>query len=430
MFVSGFHDEMCKQIVICVAQHFFVVVDRKKVYTVGMKLQRLYLGTWLPRTSVHLFEVYNFLSHGIGEGLEQRELNRLLKQLTVDNVSYNNNVDFDTVTYTSGSIKITLTEDGVILLSIDLLRDLAKQVAIIERYYIKKLAPAFSYLFSRGAPLPQTLLHMHEAYPRIIVGNNVLNSDAQKILKRVNDELVFDFTHDGLHLYYGNQSEIITIATESNNTLVEKFVPELVENMMFVRAFSDLLSRYVVLHRRTWSAISEIRDNDALCYADLGMIRNTIVDTQKTCSFIRVRLSQMNEILSARHAVASPETKKKLFGLGISRFETLTSSCQYTENLWRMTNEYANSSLTLFESLNVENTQHELRLLQQITVLGMLVGFFGMNIAFPWEDRWSSISMSSFVVVGILIISVVLFKFLVTKTIMHRKIPSRKIVQN
>ena len=87
-----------------------------------------------------------------------------------------------------------------------------------------------------------------------------------------------------------------------------------------------------------------------------------------------------------------------------------------------MTTDYANSTLTLFESLVEENTQREIRLLQQVAVAGMLVGFFGMNIAFPWEDRWPDTLMSSFAVVGVIIASMIIFYLVSKKIISNRKL--------
>jgi membrane protein YdbS with pleckstrin-like domain len=68
-----------------------------------------------------------------------------------------------------------------------------------------------------------------------------------------------------------------------------------------------------------------------------------------------------------------------------------------------------------------ENTQRELRLLQQVTIASMLVGFFGMNIAFPWEERWPNTFLSSFMVFGIIIIMMIVFCQIIKRVISNRR---------
>lgn len=184
---------------------------------------------------------------------------------------------------------------------------------------------------------------------------------------------------------------------------------------------SDLLRRYLVAHRNIWADIDSIRESGDVRYGDFPIIRNKILESLKNVSFIRTRLQQMLGIISARKMILSPAVEQKLIKLGFEDFKVLESSNNYFNDLYKMTEDYAQGTLTLFETLVSENTQREVRLLQQITVLGAIVGFFGMNIAFPWEERWPNIFLSSFVVIGAIVLAMSIFYFAIKKFILNRR---------
>lgn len=105
----------------------------------------------------------------------------------------------------------------------------------------------------------------------------------------------------------------------------------------------------------------------------------------------------------------------------MDRFELLTASQKYVAHLWQMTIDYATSTIKLLDSLYTENTQKELSALRMITILGVITGFFGMNIAFPWEDRWSDIFSSSLMVLGVMAILAAIGYSIIKIRIYNRK---------
>jgi len=388
-----------------------------------MNIDRIYLGTWLPRTSMHLKEVYHFFKNGSGIDLDQSKLEYFRSQLNLKNLIFNNNPDFDNLKFSSENIEVTITEDGIILIILSQVSDTNMEIKKLESFYTDQLGPALSYLFSRGAPLPQTLLNIKEAYPKILVGQHLVLREIEEYLKDHSDTLLTKISSGELSLFYGEESEFVDIS----NAITQKNYDELLDPLLmctiFLRSFSDLLERYLQLHRSVWTEISSIRESKDFRYRDFTIVRNKILDILKTISFIRARLQQMNDILSLRSTFTSEILKQKLSTLGLDSFFTLEKSYQYMDSLWQMTADYGNSTMTLFVSLLEENAQRELRLLQQITVAGMLVGFFGMNIAFPWEDRWSNIFPSSFIVVGIIILALGIFYLLIKRIILNRRFP-------
>src|SRR3990167_10651397 len=132
-------------------------------------------------------------------------------------------------------------------------------------------------------------------------------------------------------------------------------------------------------------------------------------------------MNQMGSILHARDRITPPEVQTLLHTLGFSRYETLEATLEYTKDLWQMTADFVNDTMSLLESVQQENSQRELRILQLATVAGVIVGFFGMNIAFPWNEEWNELSRSSYVVVGLVIVGIGLFATFVRIMILNRR---------
>ena len=105
---------------------------------------------------------------------------------------------------------------------------------------------------------------------------------------------------------------------------------------------------------------------------------------------------------------------------GMDRFHHLRAQKRYIRNLWQMTQDYVDSTEHLLESLFSENTQREFRALRLITIVGVFTGFFGMNIGFPWEERWSQVMHYSFGVVALIAIFAFLIGTLMTHLISFR----------
>jgi len=165
------------------------------------------------------------------------------------------------------------------------------------------------------------------------------------------------------------------------------------------------------LHRELWEKISYIREKRTIRYRDFPRVREEMLDYLETMSFVKARLEQMKDILSEREISSNQYVMKILTDLSLDRFAYLDAGQNYISHLWQMTTEYVHGTLSLLESLFNEHTQREITTLKYVTVVGVLTSFFGMNIAFPWEDRWSNVFRSSFEVVGLILLLAVSFYY-------------------
>ena len=140
---------------------------------------------------------------------------------------------------------------------------------------------------------------------------------------------------------------------------------------------------------------------------------------------MKARLQQMEDIIETKKAIHQSKESSELVDLKIDRIDNFIGDVKYVKDLWEMTIGYAKDTLHLLESLSQENIQKELSALKFITLIGAITSFFGMNIAFPWEERWPSIFHSSFVVMGIIILISFAFYYFLRIFIYNRRFKLR-----
>ncbi|MEK7158850.1 MAG: CorA family divalent cation transporter, partial [Patescibacteria group bacterium] len=371
-------------------------------------------------TSLHLREFHRFLEHRQGiDRLDTKKLQHLWRGLNVQKVTLHEEGYFEFLETQMGAIRMTMTEDGIILLSVTPKKTIVNTIAQLEKFYLECFSPALSYLFSLGAPLPKELMDVQTVYPILLVGSGITRTNASAIFNKISDPLLSHVSTPSIETYLGEKLHALNLRQEKkwNQTRVE----ETMRHMVFAREFERQLSDGLRLHREIWDRISAIRESKNMRYRDFPAIRHHLLDFLKTLSFVRARLAQMDDILTSRLQLMDPTLHKELPHLGPYEFENLQGNQRYVYHLWEMTTEYVNDTLRLLASLFEENTQRELNALKLTTLTAALTGFFGMNIAFPWEERWPTTLGSSFFVLAIIIIAIALINGLFKLTIFNRR---------
>lgn len=369
-----------------------------------MKATELYLITWVPRTTIHLREVHAFFS-GSTEKLpllNKRILADHVRNLEIDatSVHLQERNDLEMLSVRLGQFSFSVVEDGIFSLSVQV-SNLQESIASLELFYRKNLGPALAYLFSRGAPLPKELSNIAEVYPLVLVVDDASQEDIEGLYQSMGERYDFSVTSQSKRFFFSTQLTVISRLHHDEDE-DGAFQELLVGNIVFLQEFNKQLNTYLNFHRSIWDRISKIREQKNLRYKDFPSIRREIMDTVKTLLFVKARLSQMKDIACVREKLISSDIKTELKEYGLFRFESLIGDTQYIMDLWDMTIEYAQGTLVLLESLFQENTQRELSALKFVTFVGVVTGFFGMNIAFPWEERWMAVFPSSLAVIVLL----------------------------
>ena len=386
----------------------------------------MYLGTWFQRTSLHLKELYDFLEGtSTAESLDIEKLAAFRSSLLVESTTFYRRRGFDFVLSKRKDMDVSMTEDGILLVNtpFESMESVSKK---LEIFYSKKLGPAMSYLFSRGAPLPKDLTVVKEIYPLYLVGYSLSEKDIEHAFATVSDSPYSTFLKkDDIEVISGRELIVINIL---GKVVEQEIIEELVRNMVLFRELEKQLGRYLNLHRKLWEEVTLIRESKGVTLEQFPKIRARVLEYLKTLSFVKARIAQMEDILIAREEVLSetPLVRKILEDLDLmSRFQMFKADQAYLLNLWDLTIEYTEGTLTLLDSLLNENTQREIGILQTISFLGVLTGFFGMNIFFPWQTEWATTFKSSIFVVCLIIFVSLLARYFLKKSVYKKKIMMR-----
>ena len=389
-----------------------------------MIIHRLYLGTWLPRTAIHLKEVFNFLNSVEGvRGLNQKKLNELHKNLGVTNVIFSQELDLDSLegVFTDGSF--LFTEDGILLLksgrtNITALEEFNNLRDFLLNFSKTKLGPTLNYLFSLGAPIPRDLAEPKTVLPFIAIVSEAGEAGIKKIYDIIGERQRSVISLPEIEIH---RSLSLTVIYPKNQEIDFKKLDSLIQHDVFFREFEFQLEDYLLLHRKYWNEVAHIRESRVMKYKDFPAIRRQLLDIRQSFIYVQARLLQMKDILDERVRTIVKEDANFLDELGLDRFAILESAHAYIDHLWKMTSESLEGTMTIFQTLYEENTQRELAVIKVTTFATALTGFFGMNIGFPWEERWSAVKSDSFVVALLVVFGSISFYFILKQALLKRR---------
>ena len=131
-------------------------------------MKKLTFGGWYQRTTLHLTEVYQFLSQGTSNlDLSKESLEANLFQLDIKSVKRVSDYLEYIEVITNSKIKIKYYEDGLYLFEI-LSDTIEEDSQKLKDYFEKNWKPAIDYLFSLGAPTPKILSNLKDDHPVVI----------------------------------------------------------------------------------------------------------------------------------------------------------------------------------------------------------------------------------------------------------------------
>jgi len=351
-------------------------------------------------------------------GLGAQKLAKLRESLGIIKVDFITKAEFDEVHVLCQAIYITISSEGTIILQLrkDDKGDLAfENAAMLEHFFIEKLSPAVNYLFSLGAPLPKELQNIREAYPTIVIVKDAFEQELNQFIKTQKIEIYSRDISEKLDFFFGEKTSIINVKHDA----VPKDI--LLQEMIFLKEFPMQLKNYLAVHRMVWEKVDNIREVKSIAYKDFTRIREQMNGFLKTLSLMKARLAQMEDIIETKKEINNAMSQEGLKDINIHRINNFIGDVKYVKDLWEMTIDYVKDTLNLIESVSRENIQRELSALKFVALIGAITSFFGMNIAFPWEDRWDAIFLSSLAVIGIIIFVSFTFYYFLKIFIYNRK---------
>lgn len=331
-----------------------------------MKISSVCIGGWFQRTMLQLSEIYDFLREAKTQlALDQDKLIEFRKNLQIGKIDYGVQGEEYIEFTTSLDIKVKIFEDGLITLNNHkvsedtLFADLDK----LTDYYENKLSPAFSYLFSLGAPVPKELAHIETVYPYFVICDKATKEDMNTLLSRTDKQKYFEFDNEKYDVIRGEVYYFI-----NNKKSSEENIQRYIEEQIFIREFKGQLHRYLNLHRIIWEKIDEVKERANVKGADILQFTTKLESYAKTISLIEGRINQMSTYLPTREKIAKND-KELIEFLNLSgyRYETLKDTLDYIKHLWSMTKNYVSSAQKLFSGIKADVTSKSVNSLTIVT---------------------------------------------------------------
>ena len=335
-----------------------------------MKVSNVYIGGWFQRTMLQLSEIYDFLRECKTQlNLDQDKLNEYHKNLEIGKIDYGVSGEEYIEFTTALNIKVKIFEDGLIVLNNQKVSEdtLFADINHVTDYYENKLSPAFSYLFSLGAPVPKELANIETVYPYFIVCDNATKDEITDLLSSTEKQKYFEFTNAKYDVVRGDKYYFINNKKQSGED-IERYI----EEQIFIREYKGQLHRYLNLHRIIWEKIDNVKEQAKVKGSDIVKFSTKLEGYAKTVNLIDGRIIQMSTYIPTREKIAKSDPELSEF-LAISgyRYETLKDTLDYIKALWSMTKNYVSSAQKLFSELKSDVTNKSISNLTIVTSMGV-----------------------------------------------------------
>lgn len=367
----------------------------------GDEEARITFGGWYQRTSLHLTEIYDFLSKCESRlNLSKDKLRELHKNLNLKfTTKETGNLDFIKAE-TKNGMEIRYYEDGLYILEINKTKNTDHSIKLLKDYFENSFNPAINYLFSLGAPTPKILSEIKEPHQIVITNFYEKHSEfnvPQKFGKVYNKTASKDVS------VYKTENYIFVVATGN-----EQNISPIIEMQIFFREFKSQLHRYLGMHREIWEEISEIKEKRFIRGRDIEFYRTQLEIYKKTIDLINNRINQMPSYAKTRASLAKTlNIEKQLIDLFQYKFEDLFNTHVYVKEIWSMTKDYINSAISILVEVANKSNVSGIRSIQILASIGVFVGIIG----YLTKDALPKISKIGLVYFLILLGAVVLIDY-------------------
>ena len=377
-----------------------------------MVVNKIHIGGWFQRTTLHLTEIWDFLSLGKSNlDFSEKDLDEVRDSLSIQSVNRENGPLEYIFVKTTHNICYRIYEDGLIVLEKDF-SVLQEDFKIIRDYYENKLSKSLSLLFSKGAPIPKELANIKTILPYIVTVTDAAKEEVEKIFYNSSESIYSVLSTDAIEVY--RSPGIILI----NNLKDESLLRQIIESQIFFREFKSQLHRYLVIHRTLWEKIKIIKERGEIKGTDIDTLRNELSVYQKTINLIGARIDQMPAYVKTRQKITDIEKidayLQPLFQL---KFETLLDTHEYIKHLWGMTKNYLTSTIEIFTELQVKSTKSTLLSLQLITTIGVVAAILG----YLGKDTLPNFTTAGLIYFSILVVMTWVINSAVSKFFKNKK---------
>lgn len=344
-----------------------------------MEIKRLYLGSWVPRTILHLEEFYHFIKKGESHlRLNEEELKRRHRALKIGSFQMKNQGQEYLETQIDAA-RLRYYEDGLMILD-KKVTNLKKDQDYLSNFALKEVFKTFSYLYSLGAPIPKIFTAIFSILPFIISVDKTSEGEIKKIFEAQKDENYQTLKNGTKKIYLGKEIIILEGFAKEEEEL------EIVKSLIFAEDCHNQFQKILNLHRFIWEEIDKIKARQKLPFKKLSGVRDTLLELNNEVIFFSSRLKQIISDLDEKtNELQSLANHNEISAYLKQRYASLKRTSIYTQELWQMTQDNAAATLNLITLLYQESTQRELNVLQVIFIIGTIASLLALGSVYGFN---------------------------------------------
>lgn len=330
-----------------------------------MRYDSIYVGTWTPRTLVHLREFHDALTTQESELFKKTDLKKWIKPIGIKQVDYVSGPTDSVVVSGKQETRIYQGEDGIIFAE-RRVKDPKKDADELGRFFKDAVLKFWKQLYSKGAPIPRTFSRITEFYPYVITVKQANKKAVAGLFKRFEDDIVEEADWKAAKYWRGRRLIVLQIRQPERQHQV-------IRNLLFMHSYKFQAHKMLHLHRFIWEDIESIRERTQIRSKDLPVMRDSLLDLQRQIAFFLSRIKQMKSSLHLLKETYQEEMVGSDYSAYIhTEVVSLLSVQDYLEELWEMTQNYARSTVDLMQMLYSDNERRELNTLQMIFTIGVI----------------------------------------------------------
>ncbi|MBN2854065.1 hypothetical protein JXK06_00840 [Patescibacteria group bacterium] len=342
-----------------------------------MKIEKIFVGSWYPRTLFHLNELHRFFLDGSTElSLNKEKLKEIRKSLNPKDVVLKQDLGQSFLEATVNKYKFQVLENGLTIMStlkVDQ-KNLEEEMFKLSEFAFKKVYSSLSYLFSLGAPIPKVFAAMKSVMPFTLIVQEATKKEVEIFLAERQQKIIKEFKNKDIQVYYGENIVIIN----GDQIRAEKVVKECI---YYLHDAESQFHKILNMHRFIWEEVSLIKSVKVIKYKDLPRTRDLIMEIESEVIFFKSRIDQLDKILKAQaERVSRLSQKNDSVCLGfLDGFQALIASGNYIQSLWSMTEDYLSGASKLVSIVYQESSNKQINTLQFVFIISAVASIIALG---------------------------------------------------
>lgn len=387
-----------------------------------MKIKNIYIGSWFPKTKLHLDEFHGFLQDcKVNPELDQQRATALHRKLKPENIS--SSITAKDLAEVSASntkgYQYSYYEDGLLLLK-SRVKNFRKSRGDLVDFYQNILTPCLAFVFSRGAKGLE-IIRLPKLPKKIFtVTQNASSKSIEKFLNQENEKIQNHYKFKLFEVFFSENLVIINL----KKTFSQKSIDGIIQELIFLTEINRHFYWLLQTHRYIWDEAEKILESKGIKAQNIPTYIENLTRYYRNTTNVNSRIDQMSVVLNTREKKLQDITDKKWQRYFENKFRKTKLEAQYIKKLFLMTSNFLKNNINYLSSIYQQLSAESNRKLQFLFLANVVSAFltlgtiFGANIYLFNKnelvlegsiDSFNFSVMLSFVFVSLLITSIIYF---------------------